>query len=75
MGNEEDPFVESTGSTNIGQKEKGSAVSCRGVLLFHVPLRNKRESASSGSSTAKAPFGVHLKRMQALESSSLAPAL
>ncbi len=54
---------------------KRVAVSCRGVLLFHVPLRNKRESASSGSSMAKAPFGVYLKIMQALKSSSLAPAL
>lgn len=70
----EDGRLEHRAQKSQGVRER-VAVSRRGVLLFHVSLRNKSESASSGSSAAKAAFGGYLKRMQALKSSSLAPVL
>lgn len=68
----EDGRLERRAQKSEGVRER-VAVSRRGVLLFHVSLRS--ESASSGSSAAKAAFGGYLKRIPALKSSSLAPVL
>lgn len=70
----EDGRLERRAQKSEGVRER-VAVSRRGVLLFHVSLRSESESASSGSSAAKAAFGGYLKRMPALKSSSLAPVI